>query len=483
MGEQALTLGMLLFVGGVVVAAIVAMIARRTPVPYTVALVVVGLVGARLLLPDGATIPPDVVLLVLLPGLVFEAAYRIELSQLRRTFGGILILAAPGVLLTAAVVAIVLNLATGLRLELGFVVGAMVSATDPAAVVATFKRLGAPRALETLVDGESLFNDGTGIVVFTIALKAVATGVSPLEAAEGFGVAVVGSLLLGAAGGFLASRALRYTEDHLVELMISLAAAYGTYLVADELALSGVIATVVAGVVLGNYGRRTGMSERAEEAVDIVWEFIAFLSTALAFLLVGVATSVPGLLGALPWILWAVVAVEVGRAIVVYPVLGGTARLLRGPGRRAVPTSWLHVLFWSGLRGAVAVAMALSLPVDFPQRALVQEITFGVALFTLIVQGSTIERVMRLTRAGEDRLDAHALPLATVLPETAVGEAAQGTEGAARGHAGASRADGGAGAAEGGAKIAAGAGGAGGATPADDDGRGRASPGSAPTQS
>ena len=417
MGEQALSQGMLLFVGGVVVAAIVAMIARRTPVPYSVALVVVGLVGARILVPEGTTIPPDIVLLVLLPGLVFEAAYRIELSELRRTFGGILILAAPGVLLTAGVVAIVLQAAMGLPLQLGFVVGAMVSATDPAAVVATFKRLDAPRALTTLVDGESLFNDGTGIVVFTIALKAVSSGIPPLEAAEGFGIAVVGSGLLGASAGLVASRVLRYTEDHLVELMISLAAAYGTYVVADQLGQSGIIATVVAGVVLGNYGRRTGMSERAEEAVDIVWEFIAFLSTALAFLLVGVATSVPGLLGALPWILWAVVAVEVGRAVVVYPMLGGAAALLRGHGRRAVPTSWLHVLFWSGLRGAVAVAMALSLPVDFPQRTLVQEITFGVALFTLVVQGSTIERVLRLTRAAEDGIDTGSLPLATVLPE------------------------------------------------------------------
>jgi Na+:H+ antiporter len=399
--EQDLSFDVLLFVAGAVVAAVVGIVSRRTPVPYTVALVLVGLIGARILVPQGATIPPDLVLLVLLPGLVFEAAYRIELGQLRRTFGGILFLAAPGVLLTAAVVAFVLQVATGMPLELGFVVGAMVSATDPAAVVATFKRLGAPPALSTLVDGESLFNDGTGIVVFLLALKAVDTGIGPIEAIDDFVVAVVGSTVLGAGVGLIASRALRYSEDHLVELTISLAAAYGTYIIADDIGLSGVIATVVAGVVLGNYGRRTGLSSRAEEAVDIVWEFIAFLSTALAFLLVGVATSVPGLLGALPWIVWAVVAVEVGRAVVVYPMLGGVSHLLGRRAGRSIPTSWLHVLFWSGLRGAVAVAMALSLPVDFPQRQLLQEITFGVALFTLLVQGTTIERVMRLTRAAE----------------------------------------------------------------------------------
>ncbi len=409
MQERDLILVMGLFVAAVAAAAVVAMVSRRTPIPYAVALVVVGVAAGRLFAPQGVAIPPDIVLLVLLPGLVFEAAYRIELAELRRTLGGIVILAAPGVLLTAAVVAVVLDLATGLRLDLGFVVGAMVSATDPAAVVATFKRLGAPRALSTLVDGESLFNDGTSIVVFTIALQAVAGHVGPVAAATDLLVAVVASSVLGIGTGFAASYLLRYTDDHLVELTISLAVAYGTYLLADEVGLSGIIATVLAGVVLGNYGRRTGLSERAEEALDLVWEFVAFLSTALAFLLVGIAMSVSELVQAGPWIFWAVVAVLIGRLLVVYVMLGGTARLLRRPRARPLPTSWLHVLFWAGLRGAVATAMALSLPLDLPQRTLLQAVTFGVVLFTLLVQGTTIDLVMHRTRAGQETIDPIAL--------------------------------------------------------------------------
>ena len=157
----------------------------------------------------------------------------------------------------------------------------------------------------------------------------------------------------------------------------------------------------MAGVVIGTYGRAVGLSPRALEAMDTVWEFIAFLLTAFAFLLVGLAISFSDLLAAAPSILWGLVAILIGRAVVVYGLLGGAARLVRGRRpRTAVPLGWLHVLFWAGLRGAVAVAMALSLPADFPQRALLQEITFGIVLFTLFVQGTTAERVVARLGAG-----------------------------------------------------------------------------------
>lgn len=200
----------------------------------------------------------------------------------------------------------------------------------------------------------------------------------------------------GAVAGYLASRIIATVDDHLVELTISLAAAYGTYLVTDAFHESGIVATVVAGVVLGNYGRRIGMSRRTQEVLDTVWEFLAFLLTALVFLLVGLAISVPSLLAAVPFIAWGVVAVVAGRALVVYVLLGGVSRVTRLGGRgHGIPMGWLHVLLWAGLRGAVAVAMALSLPLDFPQRTLLQEITFGIVLFTLLVQGSTVELVIR----------------------------------------------------------------------------------------
>lgn len=384
-----------LFVGLITVAALVALIARRIAVPYTVALVVFGL-GAAIFAPRiGFGITEELVLAVLLPGLIFEAAYQTDFNELRRAFGGIALLAAPGVVVTALIVGAVLALGTGLPFELGFVVGAMVSATDPAAVVSTFKRLRSPRQLATLVEGESLFNDGTGLVVFAIALRAVQTGVRLEEALLSFVLIVAISTVIGGIIGLVASRIIATVDDHLIELTVSLAAAYGAYLVADVFHESGIIATVVAGIVLGTYGRRIGMSQRTQAALDTVWEFLAFLLTALVFLLVGLAISVPQLLDALPSIGWTVAAILVGRALVVYVLFGGTSQIISDRYHPAVPMAWLHVMFWAGLRGAVAVAMALSLPADFPQRSLLQEITFGVVIFTLLVQGSTTELVVR----------------------------------------------------------------------------------------
>src|SRR6266576_5637184 len=165
-----------LLVGLLGLAAAVAILARPLRLPYTVALVVAGLlvgIGASAAGYPSLDISPDLVLLVLLPGLVFEAAYRLRIAELRRWFGGLALLAVPGVLISAAIVAVVLTVATGLPIGLSFIVGAMVSATDPAAVVATFKRLRVPPALSTMVDGESLLNDGTGLVLFAIAIAAV----------------------------------------------------------------------------------------------------------------------------------------------------------------------------------------------------------------------------------------------------------------------------------------------------------------------
>lgn len=407
--EHSDTIGAIdLFVGLVTAAALVGLIVRRVAIPYTVALVVLGLLATTVLPRQQFQVTPELVLLVLLPGLVFEAALRIEFDDFRSSFGGVALLAVPGVLISAAVVAIVLNVATGLRFELGFVVGAMVAATDPVAVVSTFKQLGSPRRLATLIESESLLNDGTAIVLFAVAVRAAVGPISVVDAAVSMVATVIISALIGGLAGFIASRLIKAVDDHLLELTFSLAAAYGTYLVADRIHQSGIIATVVAGLVIGNYGRTIGMSERAKEALDIVWEFFAFLVTAIVFLLIGLAITLDQLVDALPWIGWAIVAIVVGRALVVYGLLGGTSRLIVLTGhRRGVPIAWLHVLFWGGLRGAVAIALALSLPVDFPERLLLQEITFGVILFTLLVQGTTIEWVIERVGAGrpgpEDR--------------------------------------------------------------------------------
>jgi len=400
-----------LLVGLLGLAVFVAIVARPLRLPYTVGLVIAGLVAGVVAGAAGYPpfiVSPDLVLLVLLLGLVFEAAYRLPLAELRRWFGGLVLLAIPGVLVSAAIVAIVLHFATGLRLDLAFIVGAMVSATDPAAVVATFKRLRVPDALSTLVDGESLLNDGTGLVLFAIALQAVAAPIGPADAVLTFAGTVAISIAIGIVTGYAATLVIGIVDDHLVELTTTVVLAYGSYALADHYHLSGVIATVTGAIVLGNVGPGRAMTRAGESAIDTVWEFVAYLLTAVVFLEVGLAIAPGRLLDAVVPIAWAVVAILLGRAVVVYVMLGGTSRLAVRPGTAdAIPAGWLHVLFWSGLRGAVAVAMALSLPADLPERELLQEITFGVVLFTLLVQGTTvgqvIDRTVR-TRPDEDVL-------------------------------------------------------------------------------
>ena len=390
-----------LLVGLLGLAALVAVLARPLRVPYTVALVVAGLlvgIGASVAGFPTVDVSPEVVLLVLLPGLVFEAAYRLRIAELRRWFGGLALLAVPGVLISALVVAVVLHVASGLRLDLAFIVGAMVSATDPAAVVATFKRVRVPPALSTMVDGESLLNDGTGLVLFAIAVGAIHAPIGPGVAVATFVGTVALSVVIGLVTGFLAGRLIGLVDDHLVELTISVILAYGSYVLADQVHLSGVIATVTAAIVLGNLGPGRALSDTGADAIDTVWEFFAYLLTAVVFLLVGLAIPPARLLDSIVPIAWAIVGILVGRAVVVYLVLGGASRLAVRPGlAEHLPAAWLHVMFWAGLRGAVAVAMALSLPADIPQRGSLQEITFGVVLFTLLVQGTTVGQVIDRT--------------------------------------------------------------------------------------
>jgi monovalent cation:H+ antiporter, CPA1 family len=393
---------LILFVAFLVAMPLVVLVSGRLRLPYTVALVIVGLGVSALPLTERIEVSPDFVLAALLPGLVFEAAYRLDGEELRRTFGGVALLAVPGVVVVAGIVAVILNAATGLPLNECFLVGAIVSATDPVAVVSTMRRLDAPRRLVTLVDAESLFNDGTAALAFGVALALL--GTEPPTAGGAvlqFTVDLVASVGIGAAAGWLVSRLLRATDDHMVELTLTLLAAYGTYLVADMLGQSGIIASVVAGVVLGTWGHGRVLSSKAEEAIDTVWEFLAFILTGAAFLLIGVSMPLGTLQGAAVPIAWGVLAVLVGRAVVVYGLLGGAARLERIVGVvPTLPLGWLHVLNWTGLRGAVATALALSIPDSVPDRAQLQGIAFGIVLFTLIVQGTTAGRLLRWTGIG-----------------------------------------------------------------------------------
>lgn len=396
---------------------IIAFAVRSVRLPLSVALVVFGLVVA-VVVPGSVSISPDIVLFALLPGLVFEAAFRLDLEDLRRVAGRVLLLAIPGVVAVALIVAVSLHVVTGMSLQHGFLLGAILAATDPVAVVSSMRQAGAPRQLATLVEAESLFNDGTGVMLFGLALTGL-SGRSDLPGAvEAFALVIVVSVGIGVAIGWFATRFMALVHDPPLELTITVLVAYGTYLAADSLGQSGIIATVTAAIVLGSYGRRVAMDKRTRERVDVVWEFVSFVLTALVFLLIGLTTSFHNLLAAVEPILVAIVALLIARAFVVYGWIGGlhllaarrpslprSLRLASSEWRHlaTMPVGWLHVASWAGLRGAVAFALALAIPTDVAERSLLQEITFGVVLFTVIVQGAATQWVMARAVTGRSQ--------------------------------------------------------------------------------
>jgi monovalent cation:H+ antiporter, CPA1 family len=400
-----------LLVGLLAATVAVSLVTSRWSIPPSVVLVVIGLVVSFAGLAGDATLDPDLLLAIVLPGLVFEAAFRTDLGVFRPAAAGVMLLAIPGVVVVAAVVAVVLSATTTLSPAEGFVVGAMVAATDPAAVLSTFRRVRVPARLATTVEMESLVNDGTGIVLFALALDVLAGGGSLAGSVGTFAISLVGSSLVGGVIGWVASRVVGRVDDHVTELTLTIVLAYGTYLIAASTGLSGVIATLAAAATFGSSARER-LTDRAREVIDDVWELVAFLLTAAVFLLVGVSIPASSLASAAGPIVAGIAAILVARAIVVYGLLGGASRVVdrlvmrgspsRGDGDGPIPAAWLHVLFWAGLRGAVSVALALSLPEGLPNRELLQGITFGVVLFTLLVQGSTAAWVVRRTGAGQE---------------------------------------------------------------------------------
>lgn len=381
------------------VVSLVAIIVRRFRIPYTVALVLAGLVlSFRASLQIELT--SELILALLLPPLVFEAAFHLDFEKLRRSFLTIGLLAIPGVVINMLVVGGILNLGPGLPLTVALVFGALIAATDPVSVVAIFRRLGAPKELEVLLEGESLFNDGTAIVIFGLALEIV--GVNDLDLVASVGTflqVAAGGLLIGASLGWLFSRIAARVDDYLIEITLSTVLAFGAYLVAEQFHMSGVLAVVAAGLVSGN-GAEAEMSPTTRIVLVNFWEYVTFLANSAVFLLIGLDVDISSMLTHWPLILWAIGAVLVSRVITVY----GLTQF-----DRMIPKRWRHVLFWGGLRGAIALALALSIPADFgPERGILIEMTYGVVLFSLVVQGMSMNPLLKrlgITTKSDDEIE------------------------------------------------------------------------------
>jgi len=375
-----------LILGALLIVSFVAVAVRRFRVPSTVVLVLVGIaLSFRTSQPIELT--SDIILFIFLPPLLFEAAFHLDLRQLQRDTPTIALLAIVGVLLSTIVVGGIVSLGTGLPLGVALVFGALIAATDPVSVVAIFRKLGAPKRLEVLLEGESLFNDGTAIVLFGLALEALLIGeFNFIDGILSFILVSGGGIVVGLGLGWVASRMIAMVDDHLIGTTLTTVLAFGSYLVAEQLHLSGVLAVVAAGLIAGSIGEK-GMSPTTRIAVFNFWEYVTFLVNSAIFLMIGIQIEVSALWENRVLGLWAIFAVLVARAISIYGLTYFG---------RSIPSKWRHVLFWGGLRGAIALALALSLPAAMEEhRNTLTLMTFSVVLFTLLVQGISMEGLLR----------------------------------------------------------------------------------------
>lgn len=386
------------FVALFTIATAVAILVRWLKIPYTVALVATGLILGTTQSLQPPHLSKELLYSLFLPGLLYEAAFHLEFKDFWKNKIAIHALAIPGVVVAIALTAIILTpivnalkFVENFSLQHGLVFAALIAATDPIAVVALFKTLGVPKRLNILVEGESLLNDGTAIVFFTLILGVVASGTFSMTNVVIDFVKVVGmGMLIGGAIGYSISKVIQQIDDPLIEITLTVIAAYGSFIAAEHFHYSGVIATVVAGMLSGSYAARTGMSPSTRIAVETFWEYAAFAFNSMIFLLIGFEVSIATLVASWKPILVAFLAVLIARAIVVY--LSSAALKLT---KENIPWNWAAVLTWGGLRGSLSMVLALGLAMDFPHREILIHMTFGVVILSIIVQGLTMSPLLR----------------------------------------------------------------------------------------
>jgi CPA1 family monovalent cation:H+ antiporter len=384
-----------------IAASLIALVTKRFKVPYTVALVAGGFAIDLFRVPisnivgrgqEAQILTPNIILMVFLPALLFESGININVRQLRQNLAPILLLAVAGVLIATVITGYTIHWVLGLALLPALLFGALISATDPISVVALFKDLGVSERLSLIIESESLFNDGTSVVIFQIILAGLISGnIDIFTGIRSFFAVTLGGAALGLGLGYLFSKATERVDDPQIEITLTTILAYSSYLIGERLHVSGIIATVSAGVMAGNLGLEVGMSARTRVALRSFWEYASFVVNSLVFLLIGIAVHVSNLIASWRSVMLAIGAVLLGRAVAVY-VVGPTSRLTRS----AIPFRWLHVLVWGGLHGGVSMALALSLQPNIPHRNEMLTMAFGVVAFSIVVQGLTVKPLLQL---------------------------------------------------------------------------------------
>ena len=375
------------------VAAAVGFAARRLGVHYNIALVVAGAALGAAQVPRIA-LDPEIVIQIFLPILLFEAAISTDLRRLREDMLPVVLLSVPGMLITVFVAGTILRYGLGLPWLFALLLGSILAATDTLAVSATFRKVKAPARLRTIVENESLFNDGTALVAFAAILAAIHQG--RFDPASGLAqlawVTVVG-IGIGAAAGWGAAQLTALTDDHLMEILFTVVVTFGSWVAAESVHASPVLAVVAAGITVGSVGWRE-ITPAGKVAIRSFWAVAAFGINSVLFLIVGLQFDFAAFGAAGIAIAWGLFALTAGRMAAVYPILS----LL--PKRSAVPRAWQHVLVWGNLKGSLSMALALSMLRDLPHRDLIASVAFGCAFVTLTVQGLTLAPLARRLGIG-----------------------------------------------------------------------------------
>jgi CPA1 family monovalent cation:H+ antiporter len=384
------------------VACLIAMLSRRLGLPYIVGLVVTGFLIA--LLPSTPELPlsPALIFNVFLPPLVFEAAMQLAWKRFRGELPLTLTLAFLGVGIAATVVATGMHWLVGWSWIGAGLFGVLIAATDPVSVIAAFREMGCVPRVSMVVESESLLNDGVAAVGFGVLL-AIARGSSPdaMTVVPEFLWSLGGGLAIGLAVSSLALLVVGRTSDHLVEITLTTIAAYGSFLLAEHFHASGIISALAAGLMIGNVGWAGVISAKGRERVHYAWEYFAFLANSFVFILIGMNTADQPLLefvsgasiAAVGLVLW-------GRALSIYPLAGLFART-----RWRLPFSYQHTLVWGGLRGALALALALAVPTTVPERGAIIVAAFVVVAFSILVQGLTMPWLIQRFGLSGDQPD------------------------------------------------------------------------------
>lgn len=376
------------------IAALVAILARRLRLPYSVGLVIAGIGLTLLPFSPDIQLTKRLLFTAFLPPLIFEASFHLRWRELRKDIPVLLTLATVGVMLSATATTIGMHYLANFSWISATAFGVLIAATDPVSVIATFKEANVKGRLRLLVESESLLNDGTAAVAYSLVLV-LASG----ESIGAFGITrmfvttILGSLLCGAVIAFLALLLAGRTDDRLVEITFTTLAAYASFLLAEDFHFSGVLATLITGLIIGNSGH-FAIAPKNREAVEQFWEYPAFLANSFIFLLIGIRVANQSFKAFLVPAVVAIVLVTLARAIAIYP-----CSLLFARSRLRIKPQNQHILFWGGLRGALALALALGLPPEMPGREDIIAVAFAVVAFSIFVQGLTITPLLR--RLGE----------------------------------------------------------------------------------